>query len=186
MWNTSLAASGWFATNGRSTCPGLLSRISVLAVVAVLLAGTAGSQEGTLAASRVPDSPIDLAAMVLDPHDVETLGLLGFGIARSMLTDAATQAVINVIHGDPGADAHLALYQDTGFRHRYRLGLLRPRDPIVDTSPGVFSGDVLIATSVTEFDTAQGAARAFPVIEDERGDPDARDVPGTRPFGDQS
>jgi hypothetical protein len=44
---------------------------------------------------------------------------------------------------------------------------------------------VRIVTSVTEFASAEGAALAFPVIEEEGGDETARDVPA-RPFGEQS
>jgi hypothetical protein len=39
---------------------------------------------------------------------------------------------------------------------------------------------------VTKYAKGKGAARAFAVVEDERGDPRTRDVPGTRLFGDQS
>lgn len=39
---------------------------------------------------------------------------------------------------------------------------------------------------VTKYAKGEEAARAFAVVEDERGDPHARDVPGTRLFGDQS
>src|SRR5215213_10039201 len=164
----------------------LLGPVSVLAVLGVLVAGTAGAQEGTPAASPVAERPLDLAAMVLYPQDLETLGLPNFGIDQSMFTDAVTQAAIDVIDGDPGAGKLLALYQDTGFLHRYRLGLLRPRIPFLETSPGIFRGDMRITTSAAEFTTAEGASRAFPVIEDERGDPAAHDVLGTHPFGEQS
>ena len=60
---------------------------------------------------------------------------------------------------------------------------------MVESSPGVYQGDVRIVTSVTDFaiaERAQGAAAAFAVVEDERGNPAARDVPGARRFGDQS
>ena len=67
--------------------------------------------------------------MVLYPRDLEALGLPGFGIVTSTMRDAETQAATDVLDGDPGADDRLALYRDTGFRHLYRLSLLRPRIP---------------------------------------------------------
>jgi hypothetical protein len=44
---------------------------------------------------------------------------------------------IEVLDRDPGATERLAVYRDAGFRHIYRHSLLRPRVPIMKSSPGV-------------------------------------------------
>src|SRR5215210_1403306 len=184
----------------------LLIPMSILAIMVVLVVGSSTAQGGARAASPAANRPLDLAAIVLYPRNLDALGLPGFGIVKSSLRDLETQAALDVLtrmvlssprtagtpaavtlqDDDPDLDERLAFYRDAGFRHRYTLTLLRPRVPVVETAHGSFLGDVGVITSVTEFDSAEKAASAFLVIEDERGNPNARDVPGTRPFGDQS
>jgi hypothetical protein len=158
---------------------------SVLALLAVLAARTAMAQDATPSAMQAADWPLDLAAMVLSPADLDALGLPGFGLNDSSLRDGQTQAVLHAKRGETGASERLALFQDTGFRHRYFLDMGRPRVP-VERIHGTSQNDIGIWTSITEFATTEGAAAAFPIIEDERGNPNARDVPGTHPIGDQS
>jgi hypothetical protein len=130
---------------------------------------------------------MDLAAMTLTPRDLDGVGLSGFGMSRGSHRDLETEVRIQTFEESADETASLrAKYEANDFRYRYISDLLRPVVPLQQQEDGDYDTDLRVSTGVTEYGTAEGAEAGFTLTEDESDDPNAQDVPDTRPFGEQS
>ncbi len=162
---------------------------SVLVLVLVLLtapflsATRASAQDATPSSVAIVPTQLDLAAMTLAPSDLEDLGLTGFGLAnQSSLRDATAEATLQAGGVNVDAAEQLAAFRQAGFRYRYVCSLLRPAVPLVELPNGLIVAKQRVSTSVTEYQTADGAARGQALsFQDRQGE-----EPLERTYGDAS
>jgi hypothetical protein len=146
--------------------------VSVLVFLSLLLpAAVATAQDAAPATSPVASQPLDLAAMVLTPANLEAVGLTGFGQQAAVFSEVADSA-----------DAETA-----GGRQRvYHSRLAVPVDP------GATSDRfrTLVSTAIDAYADAAAAAAGFALLETKdtagEGTPVLEDIAGTRTVGDQS
>jgi hypothetical protein len=124
----------------------------------------------------------DLAAMTLQPSDLDVLGLPGYGMdfGVTIFPDEII-AGITAARGLPDADVR-QIIEGAGLEQRYENYLYLPED---SADPGGVAGR-LIVSYVLEFADDAGAAAAWPFMEDESGTSTSVDVPLTEALGDQS
>jgi hypothetical protein len=124
----------------------------------------------------------DLAAMTLQPSDLDVLGLPGYGMdfGVTIFPDEIISD-ITAARGLPEADVR-QIIEGAGLEQRYENYLYLPED---SADPGGVAGR-LIVSYVLEFADDAGAAAAWTFMEDESGIPTAADVPLTEALGDQS
>ena len=149
------------------------------------LASAAAQDASPVASPFTAVAPLDLAAMVLLPADLDQPGfaLESAGFERIELQAAGAAQIAGL-----PVEEILDRLRAAGFVHRYNLDLARPRRA-GDATPGVASGLVgtRITTSITEYTSAEGAAAGFDLLDRqaERG-ADFEDLPLTTDFGDEA
>jgi hypothetical protein len=134
-----------------------------------------------------PAHLLDLAALTLQPTDLIDVGLSGFGLAnQSSLREPETDAYLQA-GGDPLETAErLDVDRETGLRARYVSSLLRPEEPLERLPSGLIAADQRISSAVAEYASVDDAATAFAIFEGPLDHEEGIDIPGTRPFGDES
>ncbi len=143
----------------------------LLAALAVPGAGGAAAGQATPPAPPAAAPALDLAAMTLVPAD---LAAPGYGLVRGPNSASRT---LHEYTDDPELRKTLVAAGWQRF-HQTALGIG------LATEPPRWA--VLIASYVTEYGDAPGAAAGFAVLEDERGQPGVADVAGTTRLGEQS
>src|SRR5215210_4235262 len=175
--------------------PDVHARWSVTAafvlVVLSLAPGLAlGSYSRTvpLASPASPAPPLDLAAMALTSHDLDGIGLTGFGQQTSAFLDLEQQAEQYALTStatpslESDADEVRATLSAAGFQRRYQRQLGRlPRPGAPPSRLRTF-----VAPYVIEYASAEGAGAGFTLLETEIPEAEMNDVPGTRIIGDRS
>lgn len=162
---------------------------SVLVLVLVLVTApfvgvmSVPAQDATPAPAAIVPTQIDLAAMTLTPSDLEGLGMPGFGLAnQSSLRDAAAEATLQAGGVNIDAAAQLAAFREAGFRYRYVCSLLLPILPLTQLPNGLIVAHQRVSTSVTEYQTADGASRGLAMSFQDAQSSDRL----TRTYGDAS
>jgi hypothetical protein len=150
-------------------------------VVIFAILGIAAPAATAPALAQSAPAPLDLAAMVLMPDDLEELGFprdrLTRGFANS-LDDLAAQTVAGTGRSATAARAELAGF---GVRRGYTLVLDRPVE--IGRAGRVLHRTVVVV--LVEF-AAAGPATEFAFASLTAAVPSSRPVTGTRTFGDQS
>ena len=133
----------------------------------------------TSAARADEAEPLDLAAMVLTPDDLEAEGLEGYGVALGGSRSPETVAATFAFPRGAADDEARALFADAGLVQAYELELARWPE----------AGDTplaSVASTIHEYADEDGAAEAFDALTD-WGDVDtAEEVDGDETIGDAS
>jgi hypothetical protein len=160
----------------------LLRTAGTLLVLAAF-AGPALRSVPAAAARAMDDPPLDLAALVLTPLDLEAEGLDGYGLrdgdARSPEQVAAGYAFLRGLPEDEAQE----LFADAGLRQAYELRLEQPTEP----DGSAYYAFVRSATStIYEFADEEGATAGLEILTDWDGVDTATEVEGGETIGDGS
>jgi hypothetical protein len=139
--------------------------LAVLMVVCSL-----GFVSPTLAQEVDPNQ--DLAAMALNPLDLDAASLTGYGINSGQFSDGETYAAqVAAQMGRDGATL-LDAFAANGFVNAYSLELNQAKE-LGDTTQGVTQ---VTTSSIVEFEDEAGAASAYAVLADTAAMPDSIDI----------
>ena len=114
----------------------------------------------------------DLAAMALNPLDLDAAGLAGYGINTGQFADASTYAAQLATQTGRGADTLAELLDANGFVTAYSLELDQAK-VLGDPAQGLTQ---VATSSIIEFEDEEGAAAAYAGIADVASIPGATDL----------